>query len=123
MWELAETLLRGILGRHRLSLREVYVGFRPDNSSTYSQTDLANFVLVLAKSTVYRLLVCFFKEDRVPAPYEVVLKARLKSRMLKEYAWYLGRGAIDDFRAKWCVGEALCSVINGEVEFSQSLTQ
>ena len=122
MWGLVHTLLRGILGRRGLSLREVYVGFRPDRTSTANQTDLANFVLVLAKSTVYSLLVCFYKEDRVPAPYELVLKARLKSRLLKEYAWYLGRGAIDDFRTKWCEKEALCSLVGGEVIFAPSLT-
>lgn len=123
MWRLADSLIRGILGRLRLCLKDLYVGFWPDKSNNVTQIDLANYVLVLAKSTVYRLLVCYFKDGRAPAPYEIVLKARLKSRLLKEYAWHLARGTIDGFRAKWCEGEVLCSVLDGELLFSEALSQ
>jgi hypothetical protein len=121
MWRLVDALVKSILGRRRLLLREVYVGFWPDAAYTSTQIDLANFVVVLAKSTVYRLLVCFFKDGRVPPCYELVLKARLKSRLAKEYAWHLGRGAVDAFRAKWCEKEALCSILDGELLFDQAL--
>lgn len=122
MWHLVNNIIRALFGQQRsLLLEDVCVGFS-SATATITKVNLANYVIVLAKSTCYRLLTAYFKEDRVPSPYDVVLKARIRSRIMREYAWYLGRGAFTSFSEKWCAGEALCSLRDNELIFGPTLT-
>ena len=121
MWLLVHNLLKHLLSRTSLLLREIYVGFLPSNTTTVRQTILANFVVVLAKSTVYRVLVNYFKDGRPLSPYSTVLAARIRCRLSKEFAWHLGRGSMDVFAERWCVRDSLCSIRNGELAFADAL--
>lgn len=124
LWSTISSLTNIVLGRNgKMLLSEAYLGFCPSQSSfsNIMKFDLVNYIIVLAKSTVYRILVNYFKDNINPSPYDSVVKARFKARILKEYAWNLGRGDLDFFVSRWCVGGALCSIRNGELVFSDTI--
>lgn len=123
MWCLVAKLLHALFGPERkVLLRDIYVGFSLEKSVSREQANLANFLIVLAKSSIYRLITAFFKEETPPAEYEIVLAARIKCRIFKEYAWHLGRGDITTFHTKWCINRAICTVQDSKLTFAESVT-
>lgn len=108
MWRLVHAILKKLLGDRQVLLRDIFTCFKPRNNSDAPTLAIANFILTLAKSTVYRVITTVFKDLRHPAAYDAVLKARIKARILKEYAWHLGRGDLNSFSAIWGTKEAIC---------------
>lgn len=121
VWALVNTLIKKFLKTFVINRNNIYTGFWPIKNIPRQNVDISNFLVTLATSTVYNLLVGFFKENRIPPPYEIVYTARIKSRLIKEYAWHSVHGMVDVFKDKWCIKNYLCSIKNGDLIFGKPI--
>lgn len=113
LWQLVTPLLRKLTGYEVVTPDKIVSGF----ANGTPEHNLANYILTLAKSTVYYVVLDVLKHEKPCVPYDTVFKNRLKGRLLKEFAWYLGKNNMEGFKLQWCVGNAICEVRNKDLLF------
>lgn len=118
LWTFIIPLLRKLLPTESISAKSLFCGF----NSTTKEANLANFFIVLGKSTVYYTCLSYLRgERRRVASYKNIFVAKLKSRIYKEYAWHSQRDSLSSFEKVWCPMSVLCCVKNGSLIFSREI--
>lgn len=115
VWNVVRRLLGGLVGRQCITLRYFYCGY----SGGSPAHRLANYILSVCKTTIYRLLTEFYRGGVLRMPFEQAFSYRIKSRLLTEFSWCLGKRNINKFKSKWCVNAVVCRVTeSNELLFS-----
>lgn len=105
LWQLVDKYVRSLLGTN-LQVVNIYTGY--PNTEKYL---LTNFLLTLAKGTIYSCLLSFFKDNRDHTNYVNFFRIRLRTRIIKEFAKHKNN-SIQNFKNTWCKNSVLCSVKN-----------
>lgn len=115
LWDFVGAIKRQLCGSS-LEIREIYAGFAPPYSK---KVVIINYLCNLAKAVIYDSFLASIRNNTPQQDYLKVFKGKLKTRILTEYAWYVGRGDQDSFSLLWCVGEVLAKVdIDGSLNFN-----
>lgn len=118
IWELVKYLVKTLLDYNRVTFKDLYNGFKSNSCAA----NLANYLATLAKGTIYNAIVSYLKgERRVIYSYKHLFIARLKSRIFKEFSWYLNRDSLTEFEHIWCHQNVLCFITDRCLNFSDQL--
>lgn len=116
IWNIVRQLVAAILDLQQISTRDLYCGF----SGHSAAHDLANYITNVAKTTIYRVLTDYFRDGKPLIPYQTVFAKKVKSRLITEFSWCLGKKNTEKFILQWCIGNAICQVgSSSELKFTQ----
>jgi hypothetical protein len=104
-------LLERLLGPHNINRKIVIYGYQRFDSTAYQ---LANFVIIMAKSTIYKTYMASAGEEGRTPNYYRLLMMRLKYRLHLE----LHRSIMDDtdrFRNYWLYRQVLGKMEGGRL--------
>lgn len=120
IWEIVCDLLRSLLGRVRISLKELYCGY----SGRSPAIQLANYIISASKTTIYRVLTSYFRDGGTPVLFVPVFVKKIKSRLVTEFSWYLGKGNLEGFKSQWCIRAVVCDIgDSNQLLFSQLINK
>lgn len=114
IWNLVEFCIKNLTGMNFVRTEDLLCGYK-NKTPAYN---LANFLVTLAKSIIYRGLIGFVKDNRRCTSYHLIFKHRAKARIIQEYSWYLGKNKVSTFEDIWCIKNAVCSITGGSLAFS-----
>lgn len=118
LWICVSELIKKITKTANMNLMALYEGF----AGRCPDEELANFLVIMAKSIIYSKLLDFYKNgSRHLAPLKNAYINNLKHRLGIIFAWHLGRAKLDAFEIRWCRNQILCHVENNQLIFSASL--
>lgn len=114
LWNFIRALLIKFLNRPLYTV-DIYSGL---SQSLGEQSKLCNFLLNLAKSTIYNILTDNNLRMRTLQPYLPVYKSRLKARISKEFIYFSGKDNLEGFSKNWAHKGILCNISNGVLTFN-----
>ena len=113
VWDFINSIKVKIL-KSALRIVDIYAGF-PNPKDRKSS--IVNYLCVLAKHTIYSHFTACSKTNVPLRPYLPIFKSKLKARIIKEFAWFNGRGITDLFWKKWWNDSSLFVIKDGSVIF------
>ena len=118
IWISATTILNKLLGPHPLQKKLILYGY-PQLNDTPQQ--LANYLLVLAKSTIYKTYMATNSTDRPTTDYWRLFRLRLQYRMYIEMHQSHYRNEMENFQKYWMYKNILGKLQDGRIVFNQEI--
>jgi hypothetical protein len=110
LWKWLTGTLRYLIGPHNVDSKVIIYGYNP---STSAAQQLANYFLVLGKSTIYKTYMAANAEYRPPPNYYRLLQLWLRYRTLLELHKSIAINNLDSFKSYWLHKQALAKMKNG----------
>jgi hypothetical protein len=107
-----EKLLKRLLGPHNINRKTVIFGYQRFDSTAYQ---LANFAIIMAKSTIYKTYMASADEERWTPNYYRLLMMRLKYRLHLELHRSIMDNDTDRFQNYWLYRQVLGRMEGGRL--------
>jgi hypothetical protein len=91
------------------------------NSSTSTAQQLANYLIVLGKSTIYKTYMAANAGHGPPPNYYRLVQLRLRYRMLLELYKSIANNNLDSFKSYWLHKQALANMQNEKLTMTINL--